>query len=144
MNVVMDCGLLVLHEYEFIHHHCTSWILQLLNNLKKKKLFDTHVWIMHYALHHIQMYLVIHYITLSIILNFIYLVFKKNSKEDKMQIESLFLIVIFLNWWGSSAPWSEMVGLLWVIVISMMWVKVWSLHAHHFPFYCCAFLNFFV
>ncbi len=60
-------------------------------------MFDTHVWIMHYALHHIQMYLVIHYITLSIILNFIYLVFKKNSKEDKMQIESLFLIVIFLN-----------------------------------------------
>jgi hypothetical protein len=38
MDVVMDCDLLVLCEYEFIHLHCTSWISQLWKKLKKKKL----------------------------------------------------------------------------------------------------------
>jgi len=58
MDVVVDYDLLVLCEYEFIHHHCTIWILQLWKNIE----LDKHVYTMHYALHHIQSLLVIHYI----------------------------------------------------------------------------------
>jgi hypothetical protein len=63
MDVVMDWGLLILCEYDFIHHQCNSWILQLLNFLKKKKYCLNHMFascIMHYTIY--IKYLVIHYI----------------------------------------------------------------------------------
>jgi hypothetical protein len=63
MDVVMDCDLIILCEYEFIHHHCTSWILQFYEKKWRKNIeLGKHVHIMHYALHHIQFFLVIHYI----------------------------------------------------------------------------------
>jgi len=57
---------------------------------KEKILFVTHVYIMHYTLHHIQDYLIIHYLIY-------HFDFFKISNEDKMQIKSLLLIVRFLN-----------------------------------------------
>jgi hypothetical protein len=52
---------------------------------------------MYYTLHHVQKYLVIHYIIYHLSFLLFYFIFKK-SKEDKMQIKLLFLIVGFLNW----------------------------------------------
>jgi hypothetical protein len=65
MDIIMDWNLLILCEHEFIHHHCTSWFLQLWNFLKKKK-YCCYTCLHHalqlYKLHHIQDYLIIYYL----------------------------------------------------------------------------------
>jgi hypothetical protein len=83
MNPIMDWHLLVLCEYEFIHHHCTNWILQQLKFWIFVLIQMSATCIMHYAPYRKISNNILHCLSFWILTYLVY--FIKQSKEDNMK-----------------------------------------------------------